>query len=90
MHEAWAAGDRQAALRAIPDEVVDDLVVHGDAATCRARIQKYVDNGLDTPILAPIPGGEVSITQAVRDLAPVKEDRRNESPWVTRYVVMTG
>lgn len=75
LHEAWAAGDRQGALKAIPDEVVDALVVHGDAATCRARIQKYVDNGLDTPILAPIPGGEVSITQAVRDLAPVKEDR---------------
>ncbi|MEO3890588.1 LLM class F420-dependent oxidoreductase [Nonomuraea sp. B5E05] len=70
MHEAWAAGDRQAALKAIPDEVVDDLVVHGDAATCRARIQQYVDNGLDTPVLAPIPGGEVSIDQAVRDLAP--------------------
>ncbi|NBE99255.1 LLM class F420-dependent oxidoreductase [Nonomuraea sp. KC401] len=70
MHEAWAAGDRQAALKAIPDEVVDDLIVHGDAATCRARIHQYVDNGLDTPVLAPIPGGEVSIDQAVRDLAP--------------------
>ncbi|NRQ30346.1 LLM class F420-dependent oxidoreductase [Nonomuraea sp. NN258] len=70
MHEAWAAGDRQAALKAIPDEVVDALVVHGDAATCRARIQQYVDNGLDTPVLAPIPGGEVPIDQAVRDLAP--------------------
>ncbi|MGW0806126.1 LLM class F420-dependent oxidoreductase [Nonomuraea sp. NPDC002799] len=70
MHEAWAAGDRQAALKAIPDEVVDALIVHGDAATCRARIQQYVDNGLDTPVLAPIPGGEISIEQAVRDLAP--------------------
>ncbi|WP_336209218.1 LLM class F420-dependent oxidoreductase [Nonomuraea sp. LPB2021202275-12-8] len=70
LHEAWAAGDRKAALKAIPDEVVDALVVHGDAATCRARIQEYVDNGLDTPVLAPIPGGEVPITQAVRDLAP--------------------
>ncbi|GIH93094.1 LLM class F420-dependent oxidoreductase [Planobispora siamensis] len=70
MHEAWAAGDRQAALKAIPDEVVDSLIVHGDAATCRARIREYVDNGLDTPVLAPIPGGEVPITQAVRDLAP--------------------
>ncbi|MFB9890096.1 LLM class F420-dependent oxidoreductase [Planobispora takensis] len=70
MHEAWAAGDRQAALKAIPDEVVDSLIVHGDAATCRARIREYVDNGLDTPVLAPIPGGEVPITQAVRDLSP--------------------
>ncbi|SEU33537.1 LLM class F420-dependent oxidoreductase [Nonomuraea wenchangensis] len=70
MREAWAAGDRQAALKAIPDEVVDDLIVHGDAATCRARIREYVANGLDTPILAPIPGGEVPIEQAVRDLSP--------------------
>ncbi|MEU8382243.1 LLM class F420-dependent oxidoreductase [Streptosporangium sp. NPDC048865] len=73
MHEAWAAGDRQAALKAIPDEVVDELVVHGDAATCRARIREYVDNGLNTPILAPIPGGEIPIAQAVRDLAPAEE-----------------
>lgn len=70
MHEAWAAGDRRAALKAIPDEVVDSLVVHGDAATCRARIKEYVANGLDTPVLAPIPGGDVPIDQAVRDLAP--------------------
>ncbi|MFI9844315.1 LLM class F420-dependent oxidoreductase [Nonomuraea sp. NPDC051941] len=70
MHEAWQAGDRQAALKAIPDEVVDALIVHGDAATCRARIQEYVDNGLDTPVLAPVPGGEISVEQAVRELAP--------------------
>ncbi|MEV0233821.1 LLM class F420-dependent oxidoreductase [Nonomuraea sp. NPDC050786] len=70
MHEAWRAGDRQAALKAIPDEVVDALIVHGDAATCRARIRQYVDSGLDTPVLAPIPVGEVSIEQAVRELAP--------------------
>ncbi|MEV4107866.1 LLM class F420-dependent oxidoreductase [Nonomuraea sp. NPDC049695] len=70
MHEAWRAGDRQAALKAIPDEVVDALIVHGDAATCRARIRQYMDSGLDTPALAPIPAGEVSIEQAVRELAP--------------------
>ncbi|WP_031158279.1 LLM class F420-dependent oxidoreductase [Streptosporangium roseum] len=73
MHEAWAAGDRQAALRAIPDEVVDALIVHGDAATCRARIRQYVDNGLSTPVLAPIPGGGIPIAQAVRELAPAGE-----------------
>ncbi|MCT9935170.1 LLM class F420-dependent oxidoreductase [Planotetraspora sp. A-T 1434] len=70
MHEAWAAGDRQAAVKAIPDEVVDDLIVHGDAATCRARIREYVASGLDTPVLAPLPGGDVPVAQAVRYLAP--------------------
>ncbi|MEZ0074593.1 LLM class F420-dependent oxidoreductase [Planotetraspora sp. GP83] len=70
MHEAWAAGDRQAAVKAIPDEVVDDLIVYGDAATCRARIREYVASGLDTPVLAPLPGGDVPVAQAVRDLAP--------------------
>ena len=29
MWDAWAAGDRKAATAAIPDSVVDDLVVHG-------------------------------------------------------------
>ncbi|HEY9523234.1 MAG TPA: LLM class F420-dependent oxidoreductase [Thermopolyspora sp.] len=70
MQEAWVAGDRQGALKAIPDEVVDAVLVHGDAATCRDRIRQYVDNGLTTPILAPIAGPGVPIDQAVRDLAP--------------------
>ena len=33
MWAAWKAGDRKAALEAIPDEVVDDLVVHGSPAS---------------------------------------------------------
>ena len=70
MQELWAAGDRRGAVEAIPDEVVDDLIVHGDPATCRARIREYVANGLDTPVLAPLLGGDVPIAQAVRDLAP--------------------
>jgi probable F420-dependent oxidoreductase len=72
MREAWAAGDRRAALKAIPDEVVDDLIVHGDAVACRARIRRYVDSGLTTPVLAPIPlgEGEVTVPEAVRALAP--------------------
>ena len=32
MREAWAAGDRNAAMAAVPVEVIDDLVVHGTAA----------------------------------------------------------
>jgi probable F420-dependent oxidoreductase len=70
LNEAWAAGDRKGALEVIPDEVVDDLIVHGSPQRCRARVQEYVDNGLSTPILAVLPGGELSMAAAVRALAP--------------------
>jgi probable F420-dependent oxidoreductase len=70
MNEAWAAGDRKAALDAIPDEVVDDLIVHGPPEACRERIREYVAGGLDTPVLAVLPAGDISIPEAVRALAP--------------------
>jgi len=69
MWDAWAGGDRQAALAAIPDEVVDELVVHGSPDRCRAHISRYVANGVTTPCLAVVPvGGD--LRQAIRDLAP--------------------
>ncbi len=55
MWDAWQAGDRKAALAAIPDEVVDDLIVHGSPARCRATIQRYFDNGVTTSSLAILP-----------------------------------
>jgi probable F420-dependent oxidoreductase len=71
MWAAWKAGDRKAALAAIPDEVVDDLVVHGSPADCRARIQRYFDNGVTTSSLAILPlDPELSHAEAVRALAP--------------------
>jgi probable F420-dependent oxidoreductase len=71
MWDAWAAGDRKAALAAIPDEVVDDLIVHGSPETCRARIQEYVNNGVTTTSLAILPlDPDVRHGDAVRALAP--------------------
>ena len=71
MWDAWAAGDRKAAVAAIPDEVVDELVVHGSPATCRQRIQQYFDNGVTTSTLA-IMGldPDVSFWDAARELSP--------------------
>jgi probable F420-dependent oxidoreductase len=69
MWDAWKAGDRKAALAAIPDDVVDDLVVHGTPEQCRAHVQRYVDNGVTTPALAILPFG-IDPLQAARDLAP--------------------
>jgi probable F420-dependent oxidoreductase len=54
MWEAWAAGDRKKALQLVPDEVVDDLIVHGSPEVCRAKIQRYVDNGVTVPVLAVV------------------------------------
>lgn len=69
MWEAWKAGDRKGALAAIPDQVVDDLIVHGSAAQCRAQIARYVDNGVTTPALALMPFG-IDTREAIRALAP--------------------
>jgi probable F420-dependent oxidoreductase len=70
MQDAWAAGDRKAALEAIPNELVDALVVHGEPAACRERIQAYVDAGITTPVLAVLPVG-VDAADAAKGLAPV-------------------
>lgn len=69
MWEAWQAGDRQAALAAIPDEVVDALVVHGSYEACREHVARYVAHGVDIPVLAVIPLG-VRLEDAVAGLAP--------------------
>ena len=71
MWAAWKAGDRKAALAAIPDEVVDDLVVHGTPAQCRARIAEYVANGVTTTSLAILPlDPDLTHWDAIRWLAP--------------------
>lgn len=57
MHRLWAEGDRRGANEAIPDEVVDDLIVHGSIDECREKIRSYVDQGLTTPVIALLPTG---------------------------------
>jgi probable F420-dependent oxidoreductase len=71
MWQAWAAGDRRAAAAAVPDEVVDDLVVHGSPQQCREHIARYVEAGVTTPVLALLPGGDPS--EVVRALAPTAD-----------------
>jgi probable F420-dependent oxidoreductase len=54
MWKLWADGDRKGALAAIPDHVVDDLVLHGSPDEIREKVGAYVDNGVTTPVLAPV------------------------------------
>jgi alkanesulfonate monooxygenase SsuD/methylene tetrahydromethanopterin reductase-like flavin-dependent oxidoreductase (luciferase family) len=57
MWQAWTAGDRKAAVAAVPDEVVDDLIVHGTAEECAAKIRAYRESGVDVPIVKFLPLG---------------------------------
>jgi probable F420-dependent oxidoreductase len=69
MWKAWAEGDRKAATAAIPQEVVDSLIVHGTPDQIRTHIQRYVDNGVTTPVLALLPAGG-DVREIVHSLAP--------------------
>lgn len=70
MLDLWQAGDRKGASAAIPDEVVDDLVIYGDLDACRERVAAYRGTGLDTPVIAIVPPPGTDVAAAVRGLAP--------------------
>jgi alkanesulfonate monooxygenase SsuD/methylene tetrahydromethanopterin reductase-like flavin-dependent oxidoreductase (luciferase family) len=66
---AWDRGDYRGAAAVLPGSVVDELVVHGTAAECRARITRYFDAGATDVSLAldPMAGDPL---EALRALAP--------------------
>ncbi len=69
----WESGDRRGAVAAIPDEVADALVLHGSPADIRAGVQRYVDAGVDVPVLAvlAVPGEPAeAVVEHARALAP--------------------
>jgi len=57
VRERHAAGDREGALAAVSEEMVDAIDVVGDADLVRATVQAYVDAGVDHPVLMPLPWG---------------------------------
>ena len=71
MWDAWNAGDRKAAVAAIPDDVVDQIVVHGSPAKCRQTIKRYFDNGVTTSSLAILAfDPEMNFWDCVESLSP--------------------
>jgi probable F420-dependent oxidoreductase len=69
MWSAWQAGDRKAALAAIPESVVDDLVLHGSPEQIKAAVARYMANGVSTVTLQLMTSG-LDLRQVLRDLAP--------------------
>jgi probable F420-dependent oxidoreductase len=57
IRERFAAGDREGAVGAVSDRMVDAIDAMGDADIAHATMQSYVDAGVEVPILMPLPWG---------------------------------
>lgn len=73
MWEAWDAGDRKAATAAIPRQTIDDLLVYGDAETCRRKIEAYVDAGVTVPVLNFLPASGDPAERARQSLEMLRQ-----------------
>lgn len=68
--QAWRTGGGiDVAAAAVPDSVVDELVVHGDPDECRSHLARFVAAGVTTPLVEILPG-VLSTGEAWRSLAP--------------------
>jgi alkanesulfonate monooxygenase SsuD/methylene tetrahydromethanopterin reductase-like flavin-dependent oxidoreductase (luciferase family) len=52
MWDAWKAGDRRQALKEVPEELIDQLLLIGGADRISAGVQAYRDAGITTPMLS--------------------------------------
>jgi F420-dependent oxidoreductase-like protein len=69
--EAWANGQREKAAEAISQDMVDNIAVLGDAASCRAKLDRFRRNGADLLIIAFPHGSPLTAIQRTIDaLAP--------------------
>jgi alkanesulfonate monooxygenase SsuD/methylene tetrahydromethanopterin reductase-like flavin-dependent oxidoreductase (luciferase family) len=51
MWQAWERGDRKAAVAAVPERVMDELILRGSMADIRAHVRRYLEAGIDTAFL---------------------------------------
>ena len=68
--DLWEAGDRKGALASVPDELADELYIHGTPAEGRAGVQRYIDSGITTPAIAVTPVKGRDYREIARELAP--------------------
>jgi alkanesulfonate monooxygenase SsuD/methylene tetrahydromethanopterin reductase-like flavin-dependent oxidoreductase (luciferase family) len=54
MVNAWREGDRKAAVGHVPEDLVREIFVFGDAASMKDRLHQYADRGITTLVLTPI------------------------------------
>jgi alkanesulfonate monooxygenase SsuD/methylene tetrahydromethanopterin reductase-like flavin-dependent oxidoreductase (luciferase family) len=69
MVAAWRAGDRKAALDAVPDTLVREIFVFGTPAEMRERLGEYAARGISTLVLTPLAPPE-TVGELIDALAP--------------------
>lgn len=57
IRERFAAGDREGALAAVSERMIDAIDVMGDPDAVHATMRAYADAGVDVPVLMPLPWG---------------------------------
>lgn len=75
LQRAWREGDRDAALAAFPDSLLDAMFVHGPPEACAAQLRRFLDAGVTTLVLALEPHGWPAV-RAARALAPFAAQAR--------------
>lgn len=68
--ERWDSRDRAGALKQIPDDLVDEILINGTPDECRDRIAAYVANGVTTPAIHVPPWGGLDAHEGYRLLSP--------------------
>src|SRR5437667_403337 len=76
MWDALERGGRKGAVAAVPEKVIDDLIIRGSTDEIRAHVRRYLAAGIDTAFLAlstaepdPVRKREI-VLGAVRALTP--------------------
>jgi len=54
MLAAWEDGDRRRAVELVPDELVREVFLFGDATAQRERLQAFAEGGITTFVLTPV------------------------------------
>lgn len=76
MWQAWDAGERREAVAAIPERVIDEVIIHGTPEERWEHVERYLEAGVDTAFLSFMtaerePAARAArIRQALVELAP--------------------
>jgi probable F420-dependent oxidoreductase len=69
MVAAWRDGDRARARELAPENLIRDIFVFGGPEEQKARLARFVEGGITTPVLTPICPPE-ALPEAIEGLAP--------------------